>query len=247
MVAYTRARRAARRLPAWRELTRSGLPDEFTSSFRLMRSPALRKPPEPVRGGWFAVVDVIHIGSPAEADEILRPLRGLAPVRDTVGPMPAAALAPLRMDPEQPTPGVGDGLMLSSLPPEATARLLRVAGPDTASPLASVELRHVGGEMRRARPGNGALAAVEAEYALYAAGGAPTPAAASSVTLGVKAVTSAMRPWAARQMYLNIAETPRDPASFWPTEAYARLRRIKRAVDPADAIRSNHPIPPAAS
>ena len=37
-----------------------------------------------------------------------------------------------------------------------------------------VELRHVGGEMKRARPQNGALAAIDAEYALFAAGRAPT-------------------------------------------------------------------------
>ena len=45
-------------------------------------------------------------------------------------------------------------------------------------------------------------------------------------------------------MYLNIADTSRDPASFWTPEAYHRLRRIKAAVDPDDLIRSNHPIPP---
>jgi len=33
-------------------------------------------------------VDVIHIGSPAEADQILRPLRDLAPVRDPSAPSP---------------------------------------------------------------------------------------------------------------------------------------------------------------
>jgi FAD/FMN-containing dehydrogenase len=236
-------RAAADVLPAWADLTRSGVPDEFTTSFRLMRFPAVPEVPEPVRGGWFAVVDVIHIGSPEEADQILRPLRDLAPARDTVGRIPAQALAHVHLDPEQPVPGVGDGLMLASLPPEAAAELLHVAGPDTASPLTAVEVRHVGGEMRRARPGHGALAVIEAEYALYAGGRAPTPAAA----LGVKAVTSALRPWAARQMYLNLAGTPRDPASFWPAEAYARLRRIKHAVDPDDIIRSNHPVPPAAS
>ena len=53
-----------------------------------------------------------------------------------------------------------------------------------------------------------------------------------------------MSPWAARQMYLNLADTRRDPASFWTPEAYDRLRRIKTAVDPDDLIRSNHPVPP---
>jgi FAD/FMN-containing dehydrogenase len=34
-----------------------------------------------------------------------------------------------------------------------------------------------------------------------------------------------------------------DPARFWDPQAYARLRRVKAAVDPADRIRSNHSIP----
>jgi hypothetical protein len=32
-------------------------------------------------------------------------------------------------------------------------------------------------------------------------------------------------------MYLNLADTSRDPASFWTPQAYGRLRRIKAAVD----------------
>jgi hypothetical protein len=107
-----------------------------------------------------------------------------------------------------------------------------------------VELRHVGGEMKRVRPANGALAAVDADYALFAAGPAPFPQAAAAVARSVAEVQSAMSPWAARQMYLNLAETHRRPSSFWTPEAYDRLRRIKTAVDPDDLIRSNHPVPP---
>jgi len=51
---------------------------------------------------------------------------------------------------------------------------------------------------------------------------------------------------AARQMYLNYAETATGAAPFWTEPAYQRLRRIKASVDPGDTIRSNHPIPPAA-
>ena len=99
--------------------------------------------------------------------------------------------------------------------------------------------------MKRVRPGSGALAAVDAEYALFAVGMAPTPAAGAAVGTAVQAVKSAMSPWAAGQMYLHLADTPRDPRSFWTAEAYERLRRVKAAVDPDDIIRSNHPVPPA--
>ncbi len=98
--------------------------------------------------------------------------------------------------------------------------------------------------MKRIRPQNGALAAIEADYALFAVGLAPTPGAASAVAAGVAAVKSVMAPWAARQMYLNLADTPRDPGSFWSAQAYERLRRIKADIDPDDVIRSNHPVPP---
>jgi len=46
-------------------------------------------------------------------------------------------------------------------------------------------------------------------------------------------------------MYLNFADTTREPSSLWTEHAYQRLRQIKAAVDPANVIRSNHPIPPA--
>ena len=107
------------------------------------------------------------------------------------------------------------------------------------------ELRHLGGEMRRTRPQNGALAAIDADYVLFAAGMTPVPEAARAVSAAVAAVTSAMTPWAARQMYLNFAETSQDPARFWSPHVYHRLRRIKAAADPRNLIRANHPIPPA--
>src|SRR5215469_17720428 len=157
-------------LQAWRELTQSGLPDEFTTSFRFMRFPPLPEIPEPVRGRWLAVVDVVHLGTPAEADRLLVPLRALGPVDDTIQTMPVRALSHLHSDPGHPVPGVADGLVLSSLTPEAAGAMTRVAGAGAASLLTTVELRHAGGEMRRVRPGNGALAAVQADYALFAAG-----------------------------------------------------------------------------
>ena len=237
---------AARKvLQTWRELTSGELPDEFTTSARLMRLPAIPDIQEPVRGRSFAVVDVIHLGPSAEADRLLAPLRAIGPVMDTVKTVPASALSHLHMDPEHPVPGSGDGLLLGSLPPKAIDAAIRVAGAGTLSPLLAVELRHIGGEMKRVRPGSGALAAVDAEYALFAVGMALTPAAGAAVGTAVQAVKSAMSPWAAGQMYLNLADTPRDPRSFWTAEAYERLRRVKAAVDPDDIIRSNHPVPPA--
>jgi hypothetical protein len=184
-------------LPAWRELSQSGLPDAFTTVARYLNFPPIPEVPEHLRGESFFVIDAIHLGTPAEGDRLLAPLRALAPVTDTVQMIPAAALGHLHMDPEQPVPAVGAGFSLADLPERAGDEIVRVAGPDAASPLLVVELRHVGGEMSRARPGNGALAAVAAPYLMVAGGLAPTEQAAATVA-AVGAPRLAGRPRSAR-------------------------------------------------
>jgi hypothetical protein len=210
----------------------------------LMRFPAIPDVPGHLRGRAFAIITAIHLGAPAEADALLAPLRALGPVTDTVQTIPVTELLRLHMDPDHPVPSVADWLMLASLPAAAIEQFARAFGTEAGQALLAVELIHVGGEMKRARPGNGALAAIDADYALFAGGMAPTAQAASAVSSAVKTALTTMSPWAARQMYLNLTDTRRDPASFWTPQAYERLRRIKAAVDPDDLIRSNHPVPP---
>ena len=56
---------------------------------------------------------------------------------------------------------------------------------------------------------------------------------------------SALEPWEAEHTYLNFAESRRSATTLFSDASYYRLRRIKAIVDPADLIRSNHPIAPA--
>ncbi|HWC39868.1 MAG TPA: FAD-binding oxidoreductase [Acidimicrobiales bacterium] len=233
-------------LQAWRELTQSGIPDALTTVGRYLQLPPLEDIPEIVRGKSFAVVEVIHLGPRAEADELLAPLRALEPAMDTIETMPVGGLVHLHMDPDHPVPAAGDGLLLSDLPPAAVDELVRVAGAESGSPLLSVEVRQLGGELGRVRPEGGALGAIEADYALFAVGIAPTPEAKAAVEAHVEVVRQAMSPWQAGHMYMNFAESNREPSSFWSTANYDRLRQIKARVDPADVIRSSHPVPPAA-
>jgi FAD/FMN-containing dehydrogenase len=232
--------RAHEVLDAWRELTERTLPDELTTVGRLLHFPPLEELPTHLRGRSFVVVEVIHLGDAAEADELLAPLRALAPESDTVATVPVESLGSLHMDPEQPTPMVGDGCLLDALTPAAIDALVETAGAGSGSPLVSVELRQLGGELGRARPENGALASLEARCALFAVGIAPTPEAEAHVARHAQLVRRALAPWTARRSYLNFAETPVEPAAFWPEAVYRRLRRIKSALDPANRIQSNH-------
>jgi FAD binding domain/Berberine and berberine like len=233
-------------LHAWRELTHSdGLPDELTTVGRFVNLPPIPEIPEPVRGKSFAIVEAYHLGDPARADELLAPLRALGPINDTIATVAMPALSHMHMDPEHPVPAAADGLMVDKLPPDALDTFVEAAGANAQFPLVSIELRHLGGELRRPRPEHGALGSIDAEYAMAAAGMIPAPELETPVRAQVQAVKDALAPWAAKQMYLNLAETQHDPASFWTEQAYHRLRRIKTAIDPDDIIRSNHAIPPA--
>jgi hypothetical protein len=233
-------------LHAWRELTHSDLmPDELTTVGRFLRLPPIPEIPEELRGKSFVIVEACHVGDRAQADELLAPLRALGPVNDTIQTIPIPALGRLHMDPDHPVPGFGDGLMIAELPEAAVDVFVKVAGTAAQFPLATVELRHLGGALARPQPTHGALSAIEARYSLFAAGMVPAPELEAPIRAQVHAVKAAFAPWTASQMYLNFADTQREAASFWPEHAYRRLRRIKAAVDPDDLIRSNHPIPAA--
>jgi FAD/FMN-containing dehydrogenase len=233
-------------LHLWRELSQSHqLPDELTTVGRFLQLPPIPEIPAELRGKSFVIVEAYHLGDPAQADELLAPLRQLGPVNDTVATVPMPALSHMHMDPEQPVPGAGDGLNIDQLAPEALDAFVEVAGAGARFPLLSVELRHLGGELRRPRPEHGALASIGADYAMFAVGMVPAPELEGAVREQVQAVKDALAPWAASHMYLNFAETTRDAATFWTEQAYHRLRRIKATIDPDEVIRSNHPIPPS--
>jgi hypothetical protein len=188
------------------------------------------------------LVEAVHLGDPAEADALLAPLRALDPVDDTIRTIPAQALIDLHMDPPQPVPGAGDGLLLSGLDAAAIEAVVRIAGAPGPSPLVNVELRHLGGALGRPRPGHGALGSIDAEFALVAVGMAPTPETAAAARAKLGELEEAVAPWTARQAPLNFADTSRDPRTFWSDEVYERLRRIKADIDPGNLIRANHPI-----
>jgi hypothetical protein len=231
-------------LHAWRELTHSDLPDELTTVGRFLNLPATPEIPEPVRGKSFAIIEAYQLGDLAHVDDLLAPLRALGPLNDTITTVEMPALTHLHMDPEQPVPAAGDGLMVDHLSAGALDAFVEVAGAQGQFPLVSIELRHLGGELRRTRPEHGALGSIDADYAMSAVGTVPAPELEAPVRTQVQAVKATLAPWAARHTNLNFTETQQDASTFWTEQAYHRLRRIKTTVDPDDLIRSNHPIPP---
>lgn len=235
--------RAAEVLEAWREWA-AGVPDEMTSLGRLLNVPPLEELPEALRGRSFVVVEAAWLGDEADGSEQLTALRELGPEIDTFAMMPPTGLPALHMDPPEPVPGAGDGILLGDFPSGAIDALVGAAGPGTDSPLVSVEVRHLGGAAGRPGADHGALAAVEAPYALFAVGMAPNPEMKQGVVKRLDRLQAALAPWDAGR-FLNFTERPTDTVRMFPDETYRRLREVKSKYDPDNVIQANHEIPPA--
>lgn len=219
------------------------VPETVTSIARLLRLPDLPVVPEPLRGVPVVDVCLAFTGDPAEADALVAPLRAAAPtLLETVATIPAAGLARIHGDPEQPVPGLGHHAVLRDLTPAGIDALVEVAGHASGSPLLGVELRQLGGALGRRAPGAGALGAIDGGYVLYGVGVPVTPEIGAAVEARLDAVVAAMAPWSAGRSYLNFAERPGGAASAFDRETLARLRALKRAVDPEGLIVANQPL-----
>jgi hypothetical protein len=158
---------------------------------------------------------------------------------DTFRVMSMPELSHLHMDPEHPVPGTGDGGMLDLLTDEA---IDVVVDEVVGKPILNTEIRHYGGAVARPRPEHGAVSALTAPYIMFAVGIAPTAEVKAVVHSSVASLMAALEPWQSAHTYLNFAESRRDAKTLWPETVHARLRRVKRSVDPDDVIRSNHPL-----
>ena len=235
---------SGRVLAAWRDWTET-TPDEITSVGRIFQLPPIEVIPEPLRGRNLVVVEVAYMGDEASGRELLQPLVDLEPEMSTLATMPAAGLVRLHADPEGNTPGVGDGSMLDSLPDEAIASLVDVAGPGSGSPFISVELRQLGGALGRPPVGAGAASHLEGAFQLFSVGLPFTPEAAQALETHLDVVDDAMAPWKSRQTYFNFAERRVESDRLYAGATHDRLREIRERFDPSELFRANHRIQPA--
>jgi FAD/FMN-containing dehydrogenase len=231
--------RAAEVLKVWRDWTETA-PDEVTTSARIMNLPPIEDIPEMLRGRSLVVIDGAFLGSEADADALLKPLRDLEPEIDGFGVVPPVALSYIHMDPEDPMPGASATRMLGRLDDAAIDALVAAVGPD--SPLLMGELRQLGGALRRRTETAGALATFEGDYILFGAGLAVDPEMGAAVKAAAKALVEALKPYDAGRDYLNFVEEEADVSEMFDADAYARLRRVKGEVDPANLFRANHEI-----
>jgi len=234
------AERASEVLHTWRDWTETA-PEEVTSVGRLMNFPPIPEIPEPFRGRSFVAVEVIHCGEPGDGEELVAPLRALGAEMDTIAVGPPASITELHMDPPEPSPWIGAGMLTGELPAAAIDALLEAVGPGSGSQLVSVELRHCGGAFSRAPEGAGALATLPGSFLAFGVGIVPVPEAAEPTRAWLGGYQAALEPYASGH-YLNFLESPTELENAFPAETTARLREVRQRYDAGNVFHANHPI-----
>ncbi|MFE4470492.1 FAD-binding oxidoreductase [Leifsonia sp. NPDC056824] len=233
--------RAGEVLRAYEEWTRD-LTETATTCVRLLHVPPLPDLPDFLRGQAFVGVDGAIDLPEDEAAAVLEPLRALGPAIDTFGVLPAAQLGLVHLDPPQPVPAIGDGLILDDLPEAAIEALVAIAGPEADTALLAIDLRHLGGAAGRPAENGGAVDHFPGRFLAYAVGMLPDPALAPVLVSQVAAMRAALEPWTNPRDYSNFREVPASPSRFYDAATLERLRAIKQAFDPERVIRTAHPL-----
>ncbi len=230
---------AERVLTAWAQWAVDA-PDHVTTSFRIMQLPPLEELPEIMRGRSLVMIDGAVQGDPA----VIEPLRALEPELDTFAMVPAPALVRLHQDPEEPMPFVSRVGARRAPARRGDQRAARARRPRLrlAAGRASSCAR-CGGALRRATPGHGAVAGIDAEFVLFAAGVALDADMGAFMLAHASGVTRRARALARRRPVPQLRRgRRRHRRSATTTRRTPACARSRTAIDPDNVIHANHAI-----
>jgi FAD/FMN-containing dehydrogenase len=229
------------------------LPDEMTTAVAFMNFPPVPELPEPLRGGSFISVRGCYCGEPVEGgEELLRPWREFGePLVDTFGVMPYLQMDAISMDPVDPLAVYTHVELLHELSAEAIEKLVELAGVQSESPLAMLELRQLGGALAHPPADLSPIGRRASRFIMFGGGMSPTPEATPEVARRVQRhlarVAEEMRPYETGATYVNFLElgdwTPEQTQSAYSAEDWERLVGLKSRYDPDNLFRFNRNIP----
>jgi hypothetical protein len=222
---------ARRVIDAWVDWT-ADAPDEATTVLRLVRAPDVSWLPDGVRGRTVVVIDGAIVGDPRAAAEIIAPLRALRPEIDTFDVTPAASLARMHLEPEEPLAAYASSTLLAGLPTDAVDALVAAAGPDSGSELLFAEVRQLGGALSRPSPRGGALDRIDGAFLVLTLGAGETQGGWATHRADAERVLDAVQPWGTGALYLSMIDDRVDERRAVPTANWDRLRRVRSTADP---------------
>jgi FAD/FMN-containing dehydrogenase len=222
-------RHARRVLTAWGEWT-EGSPESVTSVARLFQVPDVDWLPAQLRGRQLVMIDAVAQADAETGARTVAALRALDPEIDTFAQVPAADVAHLQLDPQEPTAVYANSVLVHGLPADAVEALVASAGPGSGSNLLFVELRQLGGALARPATRGGALDHLDGAFLVLGVG-TDVGTGWSAVREDATRILDSLAPWTSRSSYLSMAYEAAARRG-WSAASYDRLLRIRRSADP---------------
>jgi len=223
---WKHARRVLTAWGAWAE----DAPESVTSVARIFQVPDIEWLPGGLGGRKMVMIDAVALGDPETGARSIAPLRALRPEIDTFTEMPAADIAHLQLDPQEPTAVYANSVLVDGFPVDAAEALVDAAGPGSGSNLLFVELRQLGGALARPSPRAGAMDHLDGSFLVLGVG-LDVGTGWSAVRADATRILDSLSPWTSSAAYLSMAYEAAARRG-WSPEAYERLQRIRRSVDP---------------
>ena len=238
--------RGAEVLHAWREYI-DAIDEDTTTYARYLNVPPLPDIPEPLRGGSFINVEIVHLGSEEAGKAASEPIRALGGAMEMGGMLDAEGLNHFHMDPPEPVPAVGGAhMMFDELTAEAVDAVVAMVGPEAKHPLLMFEMRHIGGALDRVPENAGARGRLPGKIVTYGAGMAMDAETAVAIESHIEKVDAALRPYDSGHRYLNFVEHKEGTPAMYEGGEHARLAAIRAEYDPTQLFQANHEIAPQA-
>lgn len=217
-------------------------PDEVTSTIRLLRYPPLPEIPDPLRGRELVAITLAFTGSESEGNELVAPLRALGrPYLDALAMIPASGLAEISGDPQDPTPALGNGLLLEQFTGETADTYLELGGPDAQTPFVQLEIRHLGGALNSTSPEPGAAGPLASEALVFATGMPVDLEVGAALNHAHDALRDRMSPWIGeRGSLLTFDERTGSLRGAFTAPVADRLAAVTQSHDPDGLFIANH-------
>jgi FAD/FMN-containing dehydrogenase len=233
-------------LSVWRDWVRD-TPDELCTLAAFLYAPPEPFIPAEVHGSPIFAIACFHLDPEGSAEADFRPLRGLNPAVDVLGPMPYAAIQGM-FDAGAPrgSRNYWRSGYVEALSDEAIDTLLSFTGGIPA-PMGQLHIHQLGGAMSRVPPGATAFGNREAGFLLNYIGLWLDATEDESNTAWVRAASDAMEAYGTGARYVNFLADDGEAAvrSAYEDETFTRLQNLKARYDPTNFFHLNQNIKPA--
>ncbi|KUN18596.1 FAD-dependent oxygenase [Streptomyces antibioticus] len=236
-------------LNAWR----AWLPtvgEDMTSSVAVQRLPDLPALPEPLRGAFVVHLRIGYLGTAADGERLVEPLRDAAPaLLDLVGEKPFGAIGEIHLDPVDPMPYYDRSLGLREFSAKTAQAFLELTGPESGCTLVGVEIRALGGAFDREPEFPNSVPSRGLAYVAFASV-VGTADQADELRGELTRVFDGLLPWADERNLVNFlspdeATDAEGVRELYGAQRYERLAALKRTYDPGNVFRFNYNITPA--